>query len=239
MSDLNKNVILEKKEKYQITRQNYINMKKRIESDLKFYNFILTFGALYLIILTITNIYFDSILNDNILNYVSLTLSIILYTISLIIKPIEANNNRNNLKNGILKLNFLISEIEKLESEKASEIESEYDELMKEMINRKDIDYYTISKELIKKIETKNYKNEMKQAIENSFYEKIELIWNKYRYVITILLFIFFGIWIYSKNIGNLAIVYTSVIVILVSIAYYRENKKCKKIIKDSEIEKD
>lgn len=239
MSDLNKNVILEKKEKYQITRQNYINMKKRIESDLKFYNFILTFGALYLIILTITNIYFDSILNDNILNYVSLTLSIILYTISLIIKPIEANNNMNNLKNGILKLNFLISEIEKLESEKASEIESEYDELMKEMINRKDIDYYTTSKELIKKIETKNYKNGMKQAIENSFYEKIELIWNKYRYVITILLFIFFGIWIYSKNIGNLAIVYTSVIVILVSIAYYRENKKCKKIIKDSEIEKD
>lgn len=233
MSDLNKNVILEKKEKYQITRQNYINMKKRIESDLKFYNFILTFGALYLIILTITNIYFNSILDDNILNYVSLTLSIILYTISLIIKPIEANNNMNNLKNGILKLNFLISEIEKLESEKTSEIESKYDELMKEMITRKDIDYYTTSKEFIKNIETKKHKKDMRQAIENSFYEKMKLIWNKYRYAMTISLFIFFWIWICSKNIGNLAIVYTVIIVIFVGIAYYRENKKCEKIIKD------
>ena len=47
------------KEKYEITRQNYINMKKRLEANLKFYNFVLTLGSLYLIILGITDISFD------------------------------------------------------------------------------------------------------------------------------------------------------------------------------------
>ena len=58
------------KERYEITRLNYINMKKRLKTNLKFYNFVLTLGSLYLIILGITDIIFEALLNSKLVSFI-------------------------------------------------------------------------------------------------------------------------------------------------------------------------
>lgn len=164
-------------EKYKITKQNYINMKKRLESNLKFYNFILTFGSLYLIILAVTDISFPEMLNSKLVTYFSLIQSIILFTISLVIRPEDTKNKIENLRNGILELNEI--------SEKEN-AEEEYINLMKKMITREDIDYYNTSCELINSIKSENYIREM-EIIKKNVIVRVQKKWYSFRYAIYII----------------------------------------------------
>lgn len=183
------------KERYEITRQNYINMKKRIESDLKFYNFVLTFGSLYLIILGITDITFKGLLNSKWVGYISLVQSIVLFTVSLLIRPDDTRDKVEKLRNGILKLNRIIEKVNSC-SELMNE---EYQNLMKEMIVREDIDYYNTAKLLNERIKTEEYKKEMEKVMKSKIM-KIQEFWYFFRYIIYIIILIFITLsFIYIK----------------------------------------
>lgn len=173
------------KEKYEITRQNYINMKKRLEANLKFYNFVLTLGSLYLIILGITDISFEGVLNSKVLSFISLVQSIILFTVSLVIRPDDTRDKIENLRNGILELNIIIEKNDN-SSETMSE---EYQTLMKKMIVREDIDYYCTAKLLNEKIKTEEYKKEMEKILKSNIM-KVQMFWYFFRYLIYIIILI-------------------------------------------------
>lgn len=167
------------KEKYEITRQNYINMNKRLKANLKFYNFLLTLGSLYLIILGITDIIFEGALNSKLLSFISLVHSIILFTVSLVIRPDNTRDKIENLRNGILELNMIIEKVNS-SSETMSE---EYQILMRKMIVREDIDYYYTAKLLNEKIKIEEYKKDMEEILKSNIM-KAQMFWYFFRYTI-------------------------------------------------------
>ncbi|MGL5151827.1 MAG: SLATT domain-containing protein [Clostridium sp.] len=167
-------------EKYKITRQNYINMKKRLENNNKFYSFILTTGSLYLIILGISDLYFKAIqknvINSDLVSYISIIYSLLLFTISLLLKPEETRRKTENLREGILKLN------EEIEGK------GKYIEIIRGVINREDIDYYTTAREFLKNnsIESEDYIKEMKN-IQQNLRLRVYYFYLNYKYYIYIL----------------------------------------------------
>lgn len=169
-------------EKFRITRQNYINMKKRLEGNSKFYGFILTTGSLYLIILGISDLHFKSIqknvINSELVSYISIIYSILLFTISLVLKPEDSIKKIENLREGILKLNEYIENEEK----------EKYIEIVKSTINREDIDYYVTAKEFLENnsIENEFYMREMNN-IKKKWSLKIYYHYLNYKYCIYIL----------------------------------------------------
>lgn len=173
------------KEKYEITRQNYINMKKRLEANLKFYNFVLTFGSLYLIILGITDISFEGVLNSKLLSFISLVQSIILFTVSLVIRPDDTRDKIENLRNGILELNTIIEKI----NSSSETMNDEYQILMRKMIVREDIDYYHTAKLLNERIKIEEYKKDMEEILKSNIM-KVQMFWYFFRYLIYIIILI-------------------------------------------------
>lgn len=208
-------------EKYKITRQNYINMKKRLTRDMKFYNFILIMGSLYLIILGITDLSFKGLLNSKLLGYISLVQSIILFVISLIIRPDDTKDKINNLEKGILELNNIITDTETevknkekrkkdidaerdedTENEKKliKELEKRYSKLMEEMITREDIDYYYTAKYFVlnkksweeKELKNNSYIFQMKNSRSLQMY--LYSFWLEWRYYLTIFCLVFISV---------------------------------------------
>lgn len=97
-------------ERYTITRQNYINMATRLEKDNRFYNFVLILGSLYLIILSLSDVFFSDFFKNEMLIYISIIQSIILLVISLVINFGDNNKKIEILRVGILELNSIIQE---------------------------------------------------------------------------------------------------------------------------------
>lgn len=212
-------------EKYKITRQNYINMNKRLSRDMRFYNFVLIMGSLYLIILGVTDLSFKGLLNSKLLGYISLVQSIILFVISLIIRPDDTKDKINNLTKGILELNNIITDTEKeiknkekikkdidverdenIENEKKliEDLEKRYYKLMEEMITREDIDYYYTAKYFVlnkksweeKEIKNSRYIFQMKNSRSLQMY--LYSFWIEWRYYLTIFCLLFIS-WIMVK----------------------------------------
>lgn len=97
-------------ERYTITRQNYINMATRLEKDNRFYNVVLIFGSLYLIILSLSDVFFSDFFKNEMLTYISIIQSIILLVISLVINFGDNDKKIEILTSGILELNSIIQE---------------------------------------------------------------------------------------------------------------------------------
>lgn len=85
-------------------------MATRLEKDNRFYNVVLIFGSLYLIILSLSDVFFSDFFKNDMLVYISIIQSIILLVISLVINFGDNNKKIEILTSGILELNFIIQE---------------------------------------------------------------------------------------------------------------------------------
>ncbi|MGL6064541.1 MAG: SLATT domain-containing protein [Fusobacteriaceae bacterium] len=158
------------KEKVQITKNNYINMKKRISKNKCFIEFILIYYSTFLILSSITAKYFNCY-NSNLDSYFNIVISVILLVISLVNANAKYSERINKIKEIIVKL-------QKFEEKKIDCLEKtneEYFEIIKEAEVRTEQDFYQTA-EIMKNIPELSKKTlEIFCTVEN----KIELKYNK------------------------------------------------------------
>lgn len=117
------------------TLNNYVNMKKRLEMNNMFSNFILTYYSISLIIYSITPKYFKNY-NSHLSEYFSLIFSIVLLAFSLV-------NSNAKYTERIKKLHDSINKLKTLKREQyTEEFKSKYDEIVNNNEMRKDQDFY-------------------------------------------------------------------------------------------------
>lgn len=146
------------KEKLRITKNNYINMKKRFIKNSEFINIILTYYSLFLIVGAVTAKFFSSY-NSLLDSYFNIIISIILLVLSLLNGSIKYRERAQKIRDNILELNEL-EELADKEEIKLEVINEKYYKIIKTAEVRGDQDYYKTATE-IKGIETEKHKEEL------------------------------------------------------------------------------
>lgn len=128
------------------TLNNYINMEKRLSDNKKISNFVLIYYSIFLIINSLTPVFFDWY-NDKLSDYFGIILSIIMLAYSLI-------NNNANFTQRIEKITHAINALKSLKRNlKDGEIEDfkeKYDRIVDGIEFRSDIDFFYTVKFLCK-----------------------------------------------------------------------------------------
>lgn len=136
-----------------VTLQNYIHMKKRLISKSEFSKFVLTYYSIFLIILGISGKYLDGY-NDNLSNYTSILLSIVLLAYSIV-------NGNSEYEIRIYKLEKTINDLKLLSRKKEiseAEFVKSYDIVVNATEMREDIDFINTVKSMYRKKEENIFK---------------------------------------------------------------------------------
>ncbi len=136
------------------TLSNYINMEKRLSDSKKMSDFILVYYSIFLIIHSLTALYFEWY-NSKMCEYFGLVLSVIMLAYSLI-------NSNANYAQRIERITKAINDLKtlkrSLKEEQLDSFISKYNEIVDNVEFRNDIDFFNTVKSLCKEKEIRWFK---------------------------------------------------------------------------------
>lgn len=128
------------------TLNNYINMEKRLSSNKKISDFVLIYYSVFLIVNSLTAIFFETCYNRVLSEYFGIILSIIMLAYSLV-------NSNANYQQRISNVTKAINELKTLkrnESIEVNDFKEAYDEIVNAIEFRSDVDFFRTVKSMCK-----------------------------------------------------------------------------------------
>ena len=151
------------------TLSNYINMEKRLSESKRMSNLILTYYSIFLIINSLTALYFEWY-NKQLCEYFGLILSIVLLAYSLINSNANYSQRIDSVTNAINELKTLKRT---LTDDNINEFKDKYYNITDNVEFRSDIDFFYTVKSLCKELNVNCFKRPSKILGEGLEYEKI------------------------------------------------------------------